>query len=871
MNETVEEKKNQETPENDNNNNVDNASNNDDVKPAEEIDNDDKPTNNINQQIISSSSLSKLDEASNYHNDSIKSSIPMHDTAVMSEMKEAHVRSKMIQADMKILNEELNTLRDKSNMTNDDKELIEKKGTEVMERMKELEELTIKFAYFLGLSDTKIDDIERNPYSQHHLDQVKEEYNFDDKSVLESPLEPEPVYPEDSLPRVIICGNIEDGIPRIVVADSYRRISHHDNKNKNKNVNNIIAGLTDTLTRQEQAISDKYTYEKLKKSLEDENEKLQSKICGLEERIKILAKEKAQVDCQLQQKKVGCPFVNLNSSRRKLTSEPCKCTRLQKNKFDFERQKGGGSRDLLWSNNKKSTNMNHQASSYGSCPAEIKNQLHNNETSTKQLENQMGNIESKMQHMKMELANVQRERQQLEQQRKLLNCTAPCAPCPCGTNSNTSLKNDDVLTLQGFDSKDNYSQQELYDLREKYSRLQEDYRNKLCEVSCLRRDAEKLKNETRQAINDKDIVVNQLTDAQNKLKNYEMDKKKYGNKREQGIEQEQALIVAKHRYREAQDELEELKSHMQDQSNQLEDYRNKYLEAQEQVEEQKRVLDLMELDNARMNENVNLEISRIKSQFQDKLSELALLPDLLRQTQIQLQESQRQRALAEHNCEDLSKELSSYKDKYEKINNEFKILQDEYGLLNGDKYTRNNNNDGIEKQSNQLSQDNERLKNELINLENEYENKLEEKIHEIVQLSSILEEVREDSARQVARTKERCEIVRRDLQGQISVLEKELAKLRATAKAAEKERDEIRIKMQSQLNRLTETFGQAQGRVKTLQGQIDYLSTSYNNVFDNNSHQHQHHRQVSPIDAQQNLLALEASNQSPYDSCDCAY
>lgn len=54
----------------------------------------------------------------------------------------------------------------KSNITNDDKELIEKKGTIVMERMKELEALTIKFEYFLGLSDAKIDNIE------HHLDQV---------------------------------------------------------------------------------------------------------------------------------------------------------------------------------------------------------------------------------------------------------------------------------------------------------------------------------------------------------------------------------------------------------------------------------------------------------------------------------------------------------------------------------------------------------------------------------------------------------------------------------------------------------------------------------------------------------------------------
>lgn len=37
-----------------------------------------------------------------------------------------------------------------------------------------------------------------------------------------------------------------------------------------------------------------------------------------------------------------------------------------------------------------------------------------------------------MRNMQMELANVQKERQQLEQQRKLLKCTVPCAPCVCG-------------------------------------------------------------------------------------------------------------------------------------------------------------------------------------------------------------------------------------------------------------------------------------------------------------------------------------------------------------------------------------------------------------------------------------------------------
>lgn len=48
--------------------------------------------------------------------------------------------------------------------------------------------------------------------------------------------------------------------------------------------------------------------------------------------------------------------------------------------------------------------------------------------------------------------------------------------------------------------------------------------------------------------------------------------------KEQLIEQEQALMVAKQRFRESQDELEELRSLIQDQTTQLEDYRNKYLQ-----------------------------------------------------------------------------------------------------------------------------------------------------------------------------------------------------------------------------------------------------------------------------------------------------
>lgn len=59
--------------------------------------------------------------------------------------------------------------------------------------------------------------------------------------------------------------------------------------------------------------------------------------------------------------------------------------------------------------------------------------------------------------------------------------------------------------------------------------------------------------------------------------------------------------------------------------------------------------------------------------------------------------------------------------------------------------------------------------------------------------TSFLFKIREDSARQVARTKERCETMRRSMQGQIAEMERQLAQCRATARAAQRDRDEVTI------------------------------------------------------------------------------
>lgn len=63
-------------------------------------------------------------------------------------------------------------------------------------------------------------------------------------------------------------------------------------------------------------------------------------------------------------------------------------------------------------------------------------------------------------------------------------------------------------------------------MREQYARLQDDYKSKLCEVSVLRTESEKTKQEARDAKEEKERAENKLIDLEERLKACEAEKNK---------------------------------------------------------------------------------------------------------------------------------------------------------------------------------------------------------------------------------------------------------------------------------------------------------------------------------------------------------
>ncbi|XP_058790777.1 centrosome-associated protein CEP250 [Phymastichus coffea] len=845
--------------------------------------------------------------------DSVMSAMPVPESYLFEEILCDGKRANTIRKQIEELKSIIKELTCKEKLSEEDTLTLKCKQEELMQKIGELNEITRKIQRAIGMIDpssiTFAKMFEMLPYPHKPCGRTicGDDKNDDPCTKLDDcttkPCQkfafPQIDYEEDKLPRLIVCGNTEETFPKIVIADSRPK------SRGNKCLEDLTGRLSESLCLQEKLAKENACLEGGKFQLEKELlekdsalECLERKICGLQAEMRMIVQENSEltrkmkgIEQQQQQQRScsptprACPEADCPSPRKPEFSDlSCKCSSREQSarpacptasprscqkpgqSCNTARLYGGGSHgDMLRQSGgggcgKQTTSQSQRGKT---CPVQIEEKLAAYGTDTKHLSEQLTCIENTVSNLKSELMYLQHEKQLLSQQQKLLECANSCATCNPDQPKSAckSIAPQNSMTCLPCNDAPECASQQLRDLREQYARLQDDYKNKLCEVSRLRSDAESLKRDAREAKEERERLEIKLTDAQERARVIESERNELLGSKELLVEQEQAILVAKQRYREVQDELEELRTMIRDQAAQIDDYRNKYLQAQQQVEEQLRQLDLMEMDNARMNENVTLEIGRVKNQFQEKLAELAPLPDILKQTQVKLQETQQLRMLAEHNCEDLSRELLTAKDRIDAMQTQINDLQREIEVISDEKTNGDGRLDELERKNSELRTENERLKNAVARFEEQQctvQKKLDEKQHEIVQLNATLEQVREDSARQVSRTKERCEAIKKSMQSQISEFEIQLAQCRAVAKTAQKERDEIRQKMQGQIVNLNEALQQAQGRIKSLQGHVDYLKVSYSNVFGGQG------SGESPIPQ----MEMPLSGQG-YDSCDC--
>ncbi|XP_026477211.1 tropomyosin-like [Ctenocephalides felis] len=282
--------------------------------------------------------------------------------------------------------------------------------------------------------------------------------------------------------------------------------------------------------------------------------------------------------------------------------------------------------------------------------------------------------------------------------------------------------------------------------------------------------------------------------------------------------------------RELCDELEDCRLQAQDTMDQMDEYRKKYLQAQQFVEELRRQVDILERDNMRISEQVNQELQRVKKMFQDKLQELSPLPFILETTQLKCQEALDEKAKLEKCMEQMRIEMGSCKERERCLMCELDSSRLTQKSLEEDNAALMANVKSIETKYNDLRN---QMESELQGCADSMSRikELEQQLSEAQRAVQQLNTVREECARQVQRLKDRHEVQKKMLQERVFSLEKDLALNRAAARSAINDRDEIRQRMQCQINVLSEHFEDAQQEIEALRGHVTVLKNSYTNIL----------------------------------------
>lgn len=256
------------------------------------------------------------------------------------------------------------------------------------------------------------------------------------------------------------------------------------------------------------------------------------------------------------------------------------------------------------------------------------------------------------------------------------------------------------------------------------------------------------------------------------------------------------LNLLRARVNELKEEQQEFKCIMKEQSSQLEDYRNKYMLAQQKVEEQCVLLEKLNMNNKRIEQQINSEVKEIRSKFQEKLNELLHFPKLLENEQLKLAQ--------------VCKEKDDLQSKLVIVCKELKAAKIQ-----------------LENPAPDLGPQLAQCQLDLSQTRVEIEELLRQRDLFCEQLKTTqddLDTLRTESAKIIAGTKERAEMIKGQLQENINRLEKELAQCRATASLSVNDREAVIREMQGQLNTLSYSFDAAQKQIKTLRNHIAYVS-----------------------------------------------
>ncbi|KAM7033484.1 outer dense fiber protein 2 isoform 1-T1 [Acridotheres tristis] len=295
-----------------------------------------------------------------------------------------------------------------------------------------------------------------------------------------------------------------------------------------------------------------------------------------------------------------------------------------------------------------------------------------------------------------------------------------------------------------------------------------------------------------------------------------------------------ALNAMEDKLNQAQLELQQLQNSVRSYEGLIESYTAQAQKARKEADELAARLEKCEKENKTLREETNRKLEEARQSFQDQLSELEKLPEILKYTETQLAECHQQLMGYEKKNTDLCVMISDLRQLIDLQGDKMEMTRERYQSAQEEKKQLTLKVEELERKLESTNAQNIEFLQVIAKREesiHQCQLRLEEKSRECSSLARQLEMAIEDAKRQVEQARERAVSRERAAQSKVLDLETQLSRNKTELNQLQRSKEDAERRYESRLQDLRDRLEQSESTNRSMQNYVQFLKSSYDNVF----------------------------------------
>ncbi|XP_051492534.1 outer dense fiber protein 2 isoform X2 [Apus apus] len=294
------------------------------------------------------------------------------------------------------------------------------------------------------------------------------------------------------------------------------------------------------------------------------------------------------------------------------------------------------------------------------------------------------------------------------------------------------------------------------------------------------------------------------------------------------------VVSMEEKLNQAQVEVQQLRCSVRNYEGLIENYKSQVVKIRTEADDMAAKLEKCDKEKKILKDEMEKEMELARKQFQSKLAELEKLPEILKFTETRLAECQDRLQNYEKNNVDLSVMIGDLRQRIELQGDKMEMTRERYQSAQEEKKQLTLKVEELERKLETTSAQNIEFLQVIAKREesiHQCQLRLEEKTRECSSLARQLEMAIEDAKRQVEQTRERATSRERAAQSKMLDLETQLSRNKTELNQLRRSKDDAERQYESRLQDLKDRLEQSESTNRSMQNYVQFLKSSYANVF----------------------------------------